>query len=140
MEWAQIFLGSTVIVGLIALAGKLLGWKFSPQEKADVRKVESGIRVDDAGIISRKLDDEIKISNEAKEWAGVFRAALDKANDQNDKLQRELEKLRALNDKQREDHNRKIDELEIELKEGKKYIEWLTDELVKFKKKYEDES
>lgn len=129
MEWIKILLGSGAMSVLAVIIGRMLGWRFSPKEKVTVKKVEGDIS-------SQKLDDEIKVSQQALEWTAQFAAQLEKANAVIDKLQQELEKMRALNEKMREEYGRQIDELETALETERKHCGEIREELDKLKKYY----
>jgi len=135
-DWIKILLGSTALTALIGFIGRLAGWRFNPKEKVDVRKVESNIKIDQQDIHSKQIDDEIKVSQQALEWTAQFAAQLEKANAVIDKLQQELERMRALNEKIREDYGRQIDELENSLELEKRHCHEIQSELDKIKKLY----
>lgn len=131
------------MVGIIGLIGKWLGWRFSPREKVDVQKVQSDIRIDEANINSKKLDDEIKVSQQALEWTAQFAAQLEKANNVIDKLQMELERLRTLNqqmrdnyEQMRDNYEKQMDALQSALEEERKHCKRVSEELEVIKKLY----
>lgn len=128
-DWMKALLTSSVTLAIVALIGKMLGWKFSPKEKADVQKTESAIRIDVATIHSKKVEDEIKVSQQALEWTAQFAAQLEKANAVIDKLQAVIDKMRI-------DHAHAIDELEIALNKERRHCNEIKIELEKIKKLY----
>ena len=137
MEWLKILLTGGALTGLLGMIGKSIGYRFSRKEKVDVQKVESDIRIDAATIASKKLDDEIKVSQQALEWTAQFAAQLDKANLVIDKLQTEVDRMRSLNENLRENFGKQIDELENSLAQERRNCAEIKEELRKLKSKYE---
>ncbi len=129
---------------ILPFAGIALGWlgtkydwlRLRPKEAADVKKVESDIRIDEANIQSKRIEDEIKVSQQALEWTAQFAAQLEKANKVIDKLQEEVERMRALNEKLRIDFGKQIDELEQSLDEERRHCKEIREELDRIKKQY----
>lgn len=120
----------TIASGVMGFLASSFNWiRFKTKDKADVRKVESEIK-------SSEIEDEVKISKQALEWTVNFAVQLDKANVANDKLQVEIERLRALNEKIHADYNAQIMTLEKAVAEQKQHCTGIQYELDKLKSQY----
>ena len=141
MEWnaesIMKYVGGTGIFTLLTMiVGKAMGWiRFGKVDKAKVGKVQSETAIDIATVTQKKIEDEVKISGAALQWAANFAAQTEKANAMNERLQTENERLHSVIDtmkanfekaieKIKEDFYRQIKELEADFIKSK-------DELIK---------
>lgn len=157
MDLTSVLGGGVFGAALLALIGKILGWKINPKEKIDVDKVKSDIRVDESEIESSRVTDAEKNSKMALEITALVRTQLDKANLIIDKLSMEKDTMRELVleikresfKRDSEQHNRiaelekRLNTCEQHLAEEKKHcqeaiaqLELITIELNKYKEKY----
>lgn len=122
----------TAIVGFLA---SQMNWiRFLKRDKANVKKIESEISIDNAESDSRKADTEIKISKAALEWTVQIAEQLERANDVSDKRQVEIDRLHSVINTMRTDFNKRIQELEEELDKTQEEINNERMELERLKK------
>lgn len=125
MIWADAIkvLGGTALAGILALIGKAMGWiRFSGKDRADTQKVQSEINLDHAEVHNKKIDEEIKISKAALEWTVQLAAQLEKANLLNEKRIIEIDRLKDVIFKMREDFDKRIDAVTAILAEAQKAL------------------
>ena len=128
-------LGGGVVVALIKMVGDWLNW-WKPKEKADVRKIDSDIRVDKAEIDSKRAMDDANIAKVATDFAVQARALYDKAILQAERAELLVESLKEEKEVMREGINKlrlefatitaekklRIEELERALNIAEKHI------------------
>lgn len=131
----DVLLGSGVVVAIVGVIGQVLNW-WKPKEKADVRKIDSDIRVDKAEIDSKKAVDDANIAKVATDFAVQARVLYDKAILQAERAEALIESLKEEKEVMREGINNlkiefamiaaekkiKIEELERALHIAEKHI------------------
>lgn len=121
-----------IIITIITALGasSLTWWRFASKDKVDVRKVESDIRMDDANIASKRVEDDIKRLNMSLEMMAQYAVQLNKSDEMIDKLKAQIislqtviEDLRNLNHHLKNELGNKIDELETLLRQAEVNLE-----------------
>lgn len=121
MKWSielivQMLIGTGILTAL-------LNWRrFRGKDKAEVSKIVSGISVDDASINAKKVDDEIKISKAALEWAVQLGHQLKDANVTNEKKQLEIDRIRELMQTMKDDFEKRMDEMDRLMEQTQKEL------------------
>lgn len=123
------FLGGGVIVALIKIVGDWLNW-WKPKEKADVRKIDSDIRVDKAEIDSKRAVDDTNIAKVATDFAVQARVLYDKAILQAERAELLIESLKEEKEVMREGINNLRLEFATITAEKKSRIEQLEQRLI----------
>ena len=106
----DVLLGGGVVVAIVGVIGQVLNW-WKPKEKADVRKIDSDIKVDKAEIDSKKAADDANIAKVATDFAVQARVLYDKAILQTEKAESLVESLKEEKEVMREG----INNLKLEL-------------------------
>ena len=121
MKWS-LELIAQIIIGT-GLLTALLNWRrFRNKDKAEVSKIASEIGIDSASVNAKKVDDEIKISKAALEWAVQLGQQLKDANITNDKKQLEIDKIRELMQTMKDDFERRMDEMDKLMEQTQKEL------------------
>lgn len=113
-DFLQMILSSALLTGLITLLAKKMDWiRFTKKDKVQVDKTEAEIR-------SIGISDQIRISDEALKWTLKFAEELSKANEVNDRRQRESERLLAVIAAMKVEFDKQMDEIKELLFESRK--------------------
>ena len=129
------FLAGGAGVALIKLIGDRMNW-WNPKEKADVRKTDSDIRLNEAEISSKKVEDEIGISRQSIEWASMFSSQVDKANKRIETLEAVIEDYKKEVQSLHFENAERISVIEDLLEEEKRKVRDLLIENNRLKKEY----
>ena len=100
----DLLLGGGSVVAIVGVIGQVLNW-WKPKEKADVRKIDSDIRVDKAEIDSKKAVDDANIAKVATDFAVQARVLYDKAILQAERAELLVESLKEEKEVMREGIN-----------------------------------
>ena len=112
--------------GVIAILGYLAKqynfFRLKPVERAGVKKKESEIKVDDAIISNKRIDDEVRISKAALEWTVQLASQLEKANKMSDKRQQEIDRLHEVMTGMRKDFEKRMSQMESMLEQTQREL------------------